>query len=289
MREESPFFSFVVLAFNRKVELFKTIEHIIAAGSTESLPSFEIVVVDNGSSDGTFDSLMNDYGQTDFLKIVKLDKNIGISGWNNGAQIAKGSYLWFLDDDSYPLQESVLTAYKELANHQVVAAACRVHHQPGASGLVMDQHMNHKPINVFCGCGFILKGEVFRQLQGFWSGIFVYAHEKEFAVRLYDAGIKIIYLHDVIVQHDAAARLSDGKYFHTFRSTSLIYLRFLSFLSARIMILLYVVRNLPAIERNFYSASIKGVREAFALAGTDKLDRVRLGQAARKKYFFSLF
>jgi hypothetical protein len=93
----------------------------------------------------------------------------------------------------------------------------------------------------------------------------------------------------VVVEHDAAARLSEGKYFHTFRSTALIYLRFLSFISARLLILLYLLRNLLTIEHTYYRASFKGLQEALATANAGKIEKVRLSRSTRKRYFFHLF
>ncbi len=36
------------------------------------------------------------------VRVVRLEENIGIAGWNKGFEIAKGEYILVLDDDSYP-------------------------------------------------------------------------------------------------------------------------------------------------------------------------------------------
>ncbi|MBN8879624.1 MAG: glycosyltransferase [Sphingobacteriales bacterium] len=285
MDKVSPFFSFVILEYNRKKELEKTVERIEKAAASAKEVPYEVIVVVNGSGAQTFESFRILFRHSANVKLVELDKNIGISGWNNGAEIAKGQYLWFLDDDSYPLEESIQQAYTELCGGAIQAAACRVIHQPGASGLVLEANQDHCLSKVFCGCGFILERKVFVELRGFWDQIFVYAHEKEFAVRLDDSGVSIIYLHNVVVNHDAVARLTDMKYYHTFRSTALINLRFLSFWKARLMIMLYLIRNITSIKPKYYKPSFLGIKDAFKVVANGKISRVAIRKDTQKKYF----
>ncbi len=280
-----PFFSFVILEYNRKKELEKTVERIERAAASAKEVSYEIIVVINGSGSQTVESFQALFGHSVKIKLVELNKNIGISGWNNGAEIAQGKYLWFLDDDSYPMEQSVQQAYMELQSGTIQAVACRVTHQPGASGLVLEADQDHCLSKVFCGCGFIVERKIFEELKGFWDQIFVYAHEKEFAVRLDDKGVPIIYLHNVVVNHDAVARLTDMKYYHTFRSTALINFRFLSFWQSRLMIILYLIRNIASIKPKFYKPSFRGIKDAFKIVANGKVSRVVIRKGTQKKYF----
>lgn len=62
---------------------------------------FELIIVDNGSSDGSWDFL-NRLAQDDpRIKILRLDRNLGYSPANNFAvNYARGEYLAFLHNDS---------------------------------------------------------------------------------------------------------------------------------------------------------------------------------------------
>jgi GT2 family glycosyltransferase len=61
-----------------------------------------VVVVDNGSSDGTPDYLRRWASIRPYVRIILLSKNLGFAAGNNrGARAATGEYLVFLNNDVY--------------------------------------------------------------------------------------------------------------------------------------------------------------------------------------------
>lgn len=63
--------------------------------------NFEVIVVDNASSDGSIEGLINLYGSDPRLHIIRLKKNVGFALANNiGALHSKGEYLVFLNNDT---------------------------------------------------------------------------------------------------------------------------------------------------------------------------------------------
>ena len=87
-----PFFSVIVPTFNR-VELLKlTIDSILA----QRYANFELIVVDDGSRDKTFEWLRALGAKATVLR--QSNQGPG-SARNRGAQIAAGKYLAFLDSD----------------------------------------------------------------------------------------------------------------------------------------------------------------------------------------------
>ena len=61
-------------------------------------PNLEIILVDNGSSDGSVDFIKQNYPDT---TILELGKNLGFAFPNNqGARKSKGAYLLFLNNDT---------------------------------------------------------------------------------------------------------------------------------------------------------------------------------------------
>ena len=64
-------------------------------------PSFEIVVVENGSSDGSLKLLKREYGNNGLVRIVESGENLYFAGGSNlGARKSKGEWLVFLNSDT---------------------------------------------------------------------------------------------------------------------------------------------------------------------------------------------
>src|SRR5262249_23691298 len=85
-------FSVVIPSFNRVALLSDTLESIFAQRFTD----FEIVVVDDGSTDGTVDYLQS-LGKE--IRVFQQSNRGAGAARNLGARNAKGKYLAFLDSD----------------------------------------------------------------------------------------------------------------------------------------------------------------------------------------------
>jgi glycosyltransferase involved in cell wall biosynthesis len=91
-----PLVSVIIPAYNQRDYLKRAIKS--ACG--QSYPNMEIIVVDDGSSDGTDEEVS---GLSGLGKIIYLyQKNQGTSiARNNGIEKASGDYIAFLDQDDY--------------------------------------------------------------------------------------------------------------------------------------------------------------------------------------------
>lgn len=89
--------SVIVLTYNRSKLLPRCIDSIIA----QSFGDFELIIVDNGSSDDS-GKIADQYSQKDTrISVIHREKgNIG-SGRNAGLNAASGEYITFIDDDDY--------------------------------------------------------------------------------------------------------------------------------------------------------------------------------------------
>jgi glycosyltransferase involved in cell wall biosynthesis len=85
-------FSVIVPTFNRAELLFSTLESVFAQTFTD----FEIIVVDDGSTDGTFDYLLS-LGKR--IRALRQPNRGAGAARNLGARHAQGRHLAFLDSD----------------------------------------------------------------------------------------------------------------------------------------------------------------------------------------------
>lgn len=90
----------VVVTFNRK----DLLQRCLSAIAAQTRPCDAIVVVDNGSSDGTSQSLADNWGQQ--VQVFVLSRNVGSAGGFSAAfriAYAQGADLiWAMDDDVLP-------------------------------------------------------------------------------------------------------------------------------------------------------------------------------------------
>ena len=66
---------------------------------SQKYKNFEIIIIDNGSSDGTSNIIKKKYPK---VRLFKTIKNLGTSySRNAGVSFSKGKIIWFLDSDTY--------------------------------------------------------------------------------------------------------------------------------------------------------------------------------------------
>ena len=90
-----PLISIVIPAWNHGAELVRC----LASLEVQTYSPFEVIVVDDASTDGTREKLKAVHPKYP-LRVIRLEKNSGApTARNRGAEESKGSYLLFLDAD----------------------------------------------------------------------------------------------------------------------------------------------------------------------------------------------
>jgi hypothetical protein len=65
-----------------------------------SYSNFEVIFVDNASTDGSFETVRKNFASHPKVRIIRNERNMGTPGLNVGASLSKGKYIVFLDQDT---------------------------------------------------------------------------------------------------------------------------------------------------------------------------------------------
>lgn len=91
--KDHPLCSVIIVTYNGKDLLKRFLPSIVA----QDYPNYEVIIVDNASSDGTAKFVKENYPN---FRIVACDENYGTAeGSNTGAKHCKGEYILWLSND----------------------------------------------------------------------------------------------------------------------------------------------------------------------------------------------
>lgn len=187
--------SILIVTHNRRQALAQTLAKVT------QLPDFhptehEILVVDNGSTDGTHAMLQQDWPG---VLRLGLSTNQGVSARNHGFAVARGKYVMLLDDDSYPLGRTLSASLEYLETHEKVAAV-------GGRVTLPDGRCEASALpTVIINCAVVLRKAVIDQLGGFPREFFRQAEEYDLSWRIWQAGWRIERFEDLTYRHEKVA------------------------------------------------------------------------------------
>lgn len=109
--EYEPFFTIVVPSYNRGSLIKRTLESLV----TQTWPHFEIIVVDDGSTDDT-ETVVRSLGssQVNYYRIANSER---AAARNYGARQAKGNYINFFDSDDLALPNHLAEAARMVSQN----------------------------------------------------------------------------------------------------------------------------------------------------------------------------
>ncbi len=234
-----PKISIVILSWNSQKYLEKFLPSVLAS----TYENFEVIVIDNASTDATLSFLSENYPQ---IKIVVHETNLGFTGgYNNVLKEINSPYYVLLNSD-VEVDANWLQPMVELLENDKTIAACQPKllsfnnkkyfeyagaaggwidgfGYPFAKGRIFDvceenrnQYNQTEEIFWASGASFFIRSAAFHEMNGFDSYFFAHQEEIDLCWRLQHAGYKIFSCPSAIVYHVGGGTLPRGNSLKTY-------------------------------------------------------------------------
>lgn len=236
-----PDISVIIVSWNGRQYL----DQCLAAIAAQEGVTFETILVDNGSTDGTSDHVR---GRFPWARVVALNENRGFTGGNNaGAREARGRYLAFLNNDTAAdpgWLRALRDAVDESSGFCLTTSRVVYMHDPDIIDSAGDgylrsggafkrhhgaaSHLAGESTEVFgmCGGACLISRSVFEELGGFDEDFFASHEDVDLSYRARLRGYRCRYVADAIVRHHGSAtlgRVSPFAVFHGQRNLEWLY------------------------------------------------------------------
>jgi N-acetylglucosaminyl-diphospho-decaprenol L-rhamnosyltransferase len=226
-----PDVSVVVVSFNTRDLLARCLETV----REQAGPSLEVVVVDNGSTDGSVRYVRERFPE---VTVLPLGENRGFAAANNAAFArCRGEYVLLLNSDTF-LHDGALAALVDAARRHPRAAAVgprllngdgslqrsawpfpqarrllleavTLHRPLARLGLVEDlrlwAHDDERAVDFLIGACLLVRRHALDEVGGFDEGFWLYGEEADLCWRLSQRGWQVVLAPDAVATHVGGA------------------------------------------------------------------------------------
>lgn len=218
--------SIIILSYNTKDLLTRCLDSVFQSLINAQF-SFEVIVVDNASRDGSRDILNKKYTQV--IKIFN-NGNVGYGRANNqGIQRAKGTYILLINSDIQVIGRSIEELYRFICAHPRSFAGGKLLNEDGsvqascgpmvslpvvalmllgkgdALGITRYSPVGNKRVDWVSGACLIGEKHSFANVGLFDEGIFMYMDEIDLLYRAKQKGYAVYFVADARFVHTGAA------------------------------------------------------------------------------------
>ncbi|HSD63873.1 MAG TPA: glycosyltransferase family A protein, partial [Ignavibacteriaceae bacterium] len=172
--------SVILSVYNREKTLKRSINSLLL----QTFSDWELIAIDDGSSDDSYKILKYYENQYDNIKVYNQSNSKLAYSRNRGIRLSSGNFITFLDSDDEYKPEHLLLRVNYMLTHSLVDF---IH---GGVKIVGDEYVRDKD-NPYCfihlsectiGATFFGKSSVFKELEGFRQNI--YSEDSEFLKRV---------------------------------------------------------------------------------------------------------
>jgi len=209
-------------------------------------PNYEVIVVDNGSTDGSFKVIKEIAEKKNNFKVIRLEENLGFCGGNNVGYRARdpnSKYVVLLNNDCIPEENSLLKLVEFMEEKTEIGASQGIvlnynnnDKIDTAGGFVFEFLASHvflqgedlslvknikKPfyISYADGCYSIYRVSAIKKIRGeslFYDEFFSYFDDNFIGLKLWNGGFKVACLPEVVGEHIRSMSFGKKMYFQEY-------------------------------------------------------------------------
>ncbi len=220
--------SVIIVSWNVRDLLKKCLESIFLFSKEDG---FEVIVVDNASSDGTGEMVQKYFSKVLF---IQNSQNLGFAKANNlGIKAAKGDYILLLNPDTLFLEDSVSKIIQKMESDEVIGVlGCKIVSPDGTEQKsvrkfpkitdilclflklhkffpsVLDDYLEkdfdyskEKEVDQVMGAFFLIRRKVLDKIGLLDENYFIWFEEVDFCLRVWQAGWKVLFFPSTSVIH----------------------------------------------------------------------------------------
>lgn len=310
--------SVLLVNYNGRAHL----EECLGSLERQTFRGFEVIMVDNGSADGSLDFVRERFS---WVRLVDAGANLGFAGGNNlGLQHCRGEWIFFLNNDTRTepnALENLSKAIRTNADYRVFACFMLNYRNPelvdNAGELIYTNGLINgyarTPASLFttsyevasaCGGAAVFARSVLDEIGGFDEDFFLLFEDIDLSQRARHNGERLLFLPEVRVHHKGSATIggSLGKievyytarnfvplYLKTFPLATLIRISpWLAFsLVLRVRAVLVRGRFLDFLQGFFAGLALlpRMLRKRRKILGASRIDRREFERLFRPGYF----
>jgi GT2 family glycosyltransferase len=288
-----PKVAIIVLNWNRKDDTLACLESL----SQLDYDPFEVIVIDNGSTDGSVQAIQERFSAA---KILETGKNLGYAEGNNQgalfAQSTDAAYFLFLNNDTVVSRESLKTLidYAQ-SSPSIGAVGPKIFYfaKPttiwSAGGEIDWKHYmgvmlgynqidnggndQVRKVDYLVGTCLLIKREIWERLGGFDKNYFMYWEELDWCIRAVRSGYELLYIPQAQIWHKISPTAQEESPFYLYYMTRNRILLFNKFLPRSKKILFHfahcksmIITSLRYLQKRKYNlakAIIKGLLDFY--------------------------
>lgn len=297
-----PLVSIILVNYNGEGYL----ESCINSLKGNTFQDFEIILVDNGSADGSISLARKKFPE---VKLIELGENLGLSiASNKGREAALGKYLFFFNNDTVADKNMLAELVKAAeADSTIGICGCKTLTYNGAKEINCGVHMDifgypygrddENKRRFYVDAAILIKTEIFDEIDGFDEKMFLYCEDRDLCWRVWLYGYKVVAVPTATFKHDSFCLLGGAEGFSTnarrrFMNeafTLRMLLKNYSAFSLSMILPLYVMMNLAEISVYFIKGKFNFLSQTYLKAYRwnfknlkDTLEKRKIVQKRRK-------